>query len=372
MKYRCYASCAFGIEGVLAAELKKMEFQNVAAQDARVYFDADEQGIAYANVFLRTADRVYMVLKEFEALTFDQLFEEIKSIPFADFLPSDARFPVDANAVQSELMSVSDVQSIAKKAVVRSLQRVYKKERFAEDGNVFHLFVNLYKNKVTVALNTSGAGLNRRGYRLKNVQAPLKETLAAALLGIARWHSREFYDPMCGSGTIAIEAAMQAADMAPGIKRRFDAQSYSNAFHSAFKEAREDAKSRVKKPQMRIYGSDIDAKSIRLAKEHAYNMDVGEWIDFSVRDAVWFSQPPNPAAIITNPPYAVRMGEEKQVEKLYKDLGRVFGKLQDTVIFIICSSDGFEKQYGKKADKRRKLYNGNLKCTYYQYFRKER
>ncbi|HBU13259.1 MAG TPA: RNA methyltransferase [Clostridiales bacterium] len=370
--YRCYASCAFGIEGVLSAELKKLDMENVAAQDARVYFDADMDGIARANLFLRTADRVYLVLNEFYAETFDQLFETIKALPLADFLPSDARFPVDANAVQSTLMSVSDIQSVSKKAVVRALSRVYKQDRFAEDGSVFHLFVNIYKNKVTVALNTSGNGLNRRGYRLKNVQAPLKETLAAALLSIARWHTREFHDPMCGSGTITIEAAMQAANMAPGLKRRFDAQSWHNEGKEAFRIAREDAKSRIVRPQMRICASDIDAKSLKLAREHAHNMDVAEFIDFSVRDVKDFAQPEAAAAIITNPPYAVRLGEEKQVERLTRDMGKAFLRLNDVVVFILSANGGFEQQYGKKADKRRKLYNGNIKCTYYQYFRKEK
>lgn len=371
LNYRCYASCAFGVEGILAEELKTLGFEGVAAQDARVYFDADEGGIAKANIFLRTADRVYLVLKEFRALSFDELFENVAAIPFGDILPSDARFPVDGNAVRSALGSVSDVQAITKKAVVKAMQRVYPQERFEENGSMFNLYVNLLKDNVTIALNTSGAGLNRRGYRLKNAQAPLKETLAAALIMISRWRSRDFYDPLCGSGTIAIEAAMMAANMAPGIKRRFDAQGYGNEFRREFADMKEYAKSLVKEPEMGIFASDVDRKSLELAKEHAHNMDAAQYIRFAQRDVRKFEQPARPASVITNPPYAVRMGEEKEVAALYKAMGQTLIPLEDTLVFVITADEQFEGKYGAKADKRRKLYNGNMKCTYYQYFRKK-
>ncbi len=372
MKYTCYASCAFGIEGVLAEELRRLEFEDVTAQDARVYFLADERGIARANIFLRTADRIYIVLKEFDAITFDELFEGVKKIEFSALLSVDARFPVNANAVRSELMSVSDVQSVSKKAVVRSLEKAYGIKRFEESGNVYGIYINIYKNKVTVALNTSGTGLNRRGYRLKNVQAPLKETLAAAMILISRWYSRDFYDPMCGSGTIAIEAAMMAANMAPGIKQRFDAQGYNGSFKKAFAEMRELALDTLITPAAKVFASDVDGKSIKLAKEHAHNMDVSEYIQFSTKPLSKFEQPENPSSIICNPPYAVRLGERKEVEKLYREMGRLFTSLRDAKIFVLCADDHFEKLYAKKADKKRKLYNGNLKCTYYQYFRNEK
>ncbi|MBC5647005.1 THUMP domain-containing class I SAM-dependent RNA methyltransferase [Christensenella tenuis] len=371
MKYRCYASCAFGIEGILADELKGLGFENVSAQDARVYFDADEKGIAKANIFLRTADRVYLVLKEFRAITFDDLFEGVAAIPFGDIMPSDARFPVDGNAVRSALGSVSDVQAVTKKAVVTAMQKVYPKERFEENGSMFNLYVNLFKDQVTIALNTSGMGLNRRGYRLKNAQAPLKETLAAALIMISRWRTRDFYDPLCGSGTIAIEAAMLASGMAPGLKRRFDAQGYGNEFRKQFAEMKEYAQSLLKEPEMDIFAGDIDRKTLELAKEHAHNMDVAQYIRFSKKDVREFEQPCRPASVITNPPYAVRMGEEKEVAKLYRAMGEALRPLEDTVIFVITADNQFEAKYGAKADKRRKLYNGSIKCTYYQYFRKK-
>lgn len=369
--YRCYASCAFGIESILSGELKSLGMENILTEDARVYFDASAKEIAYANLFLRTADRVYFVLKEFTAKTFEELFEGVAAIDFADILPSDARFPVNANAVKSTLMSVPSIQSISKKAVVRSLQRVYSSEFFPENGNLFNIYVNIHKDKVTVALNTSGVGLNRRGYRLKNAQAPIRETLAAAMILISRWNRRDFYDPMCGSGTIAIEAAMLAANMAPGVKRRFDAMGYSNEFKKAFAEAREDALSRIRKPEMEIFASDIDEKSLALAKEHARNMDVSEYINFSRQDVRRFSQPQNPAAIITNPPYAKRLGDAAEVSKLYAGMGKAFLSSDDMVVFVLSANDDFERYYGARADKKRKLYNGSLRCTYYQYFKKK-
>ena len=358
------------IEGILAEEAGKLGLKNISAHNARVYFEADEYGVALANVFLRTADRVYIILGEFEARSFEYLFENIRKIDFADIIPSDARLPVNANAVQSQLMSINDIRAVAKKAVVKSLQRTYRMELFPENGSTFNIYVNLFKDRATIALNTSGQGLNRRGYRLKNAEAPLKETLAAALILISRWHSRDFYDPMCGSGTIAIEATMIAADMAPGLRRVFDAQCYSNKFKKAFSDIKEYANNKVKKPQMEIFAGDIDAKSIKFAQEHARNMGLENIINFYVDDVVKFKQPANPASIISNPPYAIRLGEKREVERLYESLGKTFLHLEDTVFFLLSANDCFERLLGSKADKKRKLYNGNIQCVYYQYFRR--
>ncbi len=370
MNYKCYASCAFGIEGILAEEIRDLGLKNVQTKDARVYFEGDEKDIARANIYLRTADRVYIILSQFTAKTFDEIFCGVNKIEFGDFLPSDARFPVTGDAVCATIMSVSDIQSVCKKAVVKALSRKYGVDVFKENGSIYNIYINNLRDNITVALNTSGFGLNRRGYRLKNVQAPLKETLAAGMIKISRWHSRDFYDVMCGSGTIAIEAAMMACNMAPGIKRRFDAQGFNKEFKEAFSEIRQEAQEKITKPKMRIVARDIDRKSLELAKEHAQNMGVREYIEFAQMDLANFTQPENQATIIVNPPYAVRMGEEKEVAKLYKKMGEVFGGLQNTVTFIICSDETFEIKYNIKADKKRKLYNGNLKCNYYQYFKK--
>ena len=372
MDYNCYASCAFGVEGVLAWELRGLDVQDVRASDGRVYFRGDERTVARVNIWARTADRVYIILAEFDARSFEQLYDEVHSIAFEDWLPQDAALPVSGNAVQSDLMSVSDIQSITKKAVVDAMHRKYREERLPESGQRFHLYANNFRNHFTIALDTSGAGLNRRGYRLKNVAAPLRETLAAALILIARWKHRDFFDPMCGGGTIAIEAAMIAANLAPGLRRRFDAQTYSESFAEAFAEVRTEAEHAIRVPSMHIHASDRNPESVAIAEEHARNAQVLEWIKFRVADIADFVQPTCPACVITNPPYAVRLGDRKAVDELYKTMGRVLRPLEDTVCFYLCESHQFERFYGEKADRRRKLYNGNIQCTYYQYFRMRR
>lgn len=370
MKYRCYASCAFGIEGILAQELRDLDLQDVQSSNARVYFSGDEKDIAKANMWARTADRVYLILGEFDAHTFDELYNKVREIAFEDFLPEDASFPVSGNAVQAHLMSVSDIQSITKKAVVDAMRRKYQADKFPESGQRYHIYANNYKDHFTVALDTSGAGLSRRGYRLRNVTAPLRETLAAALILIARWKRREFFDPTCGSGTIAIEAAMIASDTAPGLNRRFDAQTYNEAFAEAFADVREEALGRIHPPEMRISGSDRNPEAVESALIHARNAGVADWVSFEVKDVAQFTEPSEPACVISNPPYAVRLGEKKEVQALYREMGRIFRPLRDTVCFFLCESDQFERFYGLRADRKRKLYNGNMRCYYYQYFRR--
>lgn len=370
MNYKCYASCAFGVESVLARELRQLGIAQVRTADARVYFEGDEKAVAKANMWVRTADRIYLILDEFEAHTFEELYDNVARIPFSEYLPKDAAFPVSGNAVQADLMSVSDIQSVTKKAAVDAMRRGHRTEEFPENGQRYHIYANNFKNRFTVALDTSGAGLSRRGYRLKNVTAPVRETLAAALILIARWKHRDFYDPMCGSGTIAIEAAMIASDTAPGLGRRFDAQTYSEAFGEAFADERNEAREKIHAPSMQISGSDKDPHAVRIAAEHAQNAGVADWVRFTERDVADFTQPERPACVITNPPYAVRLGEKKEVEDLYRTLGRIFPKLSDTVCFFLSESKQFERFYGRRADQRRKLYNGNMQCIYYQYFRK--
>lgn len=372
MEYECYASCSFGLEGILAKEIRDLGLTDVRTENALVRFKADEYGIARANIELRTADRVYIVLGMFPAATFDQLFEGVKALPFEQWLPQDASFPTAGNAVQSALMSVADIQSITKKAIVSALQRRYPIEKFPENGHRYQIYANNFQDTFTIALNTSGAGLNRRGYRIDTVAAPLRETLAAALVLIARWRWRDFYDPMCGGGTIAIEAAMIAADMAPGARRSFDAEWFSPEFQKAFAEVRREARAREIVPPMGIFASDADKRCIEAAKTNADAAGVGEFIQFTVQDVAQFEEPEKPAAVISNPPYAMRIGEQREVEDLYRLMGRVFRPLKDTVCFFLTASQDFERLYGQKADKKRKLYNGSVQCYYYQYFRRKR
>lgn len=373
MRFECYASCSFGIEGVLARELEKLGQDDIRTENALVRFRSGVEGIAKTNLWLRTADRVYIVLKRFRARTFDELFEETKQIPFEKWFPADASFPVAGNAVQSALMSVSDMQSVVKKAIVSAMaRRSGSPEKLPESGATFQIFANNYRDEVTVALNTSGSGLNRRGYRTAQVEAPLRENLAAALIEISRWSRRDFYDPMCGSGTIAIEAAMMACDMAPGLNRHFDAEFYSPEFERAFAEERMRAKNSVRTPEMRIFASDADAKAVEAARRNARIAGVEEFIEFRQQNVSGFAQPEKPATIICNPPYAKRIGEREETDRLYRLMGDVFRPLKDTVKFFLCASPVFERFYGQKADRKRKLYNGSLECCYYQYYRRQK
>ncbi|MBD5560618.1 MAG: class I SAM-dependent RNA methyltransferase [Clostridia bacterium] len=370
MDYECYASCSFGLEGILAKEIRDLGLGDVRTENALVRFRADPYGIARANIELRTADRVYIVLARFPAKTFDALFEGIKALPFEEWLPENAAFPTAGNAVQSTLMSVADIQSITKKAIVSALQRRYKTEKFPEHGHRYQIYANAFQDEFTIALNTSGAGLNRRGYRVETVAAPLRETLAAALVLIARWRWRDFYDPMCGGGTIVIEAAMIAADIAPGARRSFDAEWFSPEFEEAFAAVRREVRARERVPEMGLFASDVDPRCIEAARKNARAAGVADFIQFAVRDVAEFEEPEKPAAVVSNPPYAMRIGERQEVDELYRRMGLVFRPLPDTVCFFLTPSPVFERLYGQAADKKRKLYNGNVQCWYYQYFRK--
>lgn len=369
--FLCYASCSFGLESVVADELKRIGAADIRANDARVYFSADKEIIAKANCRLCTADRVYVVVSEFSAKTFEELFENIKKIEWADYLPSNAEFPVTGDAVKSQLMSVSDIQSISKKAIVESLKRKYNLPFFEENGIKYPIYIFNFKDMVTVALNTSGAGLNRRGYRKKELSAPLRENLAAGLIKLTRWSDRPFYDIMCGSGTIVIEAAMMARGIIPGLLRRFASEYWDDEFKTAYFRERTEAKaSIIRKPKVPFFAFDIDKRAIEAAKTNAAAAHVEDMITFNIKDAKYFSPSTESGTIITNPPYAIRMGEKREVEELYASIGERLGMLDDFKYYIIAADEKFEEHFGRKADRKRKLYNGNSKCFYYQYFKK--
>ncbi len=361
MTYNCFASCSFGLEGMTALELRKLKFNDVQSSDARVYFKADLSGIAKANLWLRTADRVYIEIARFSAVTFDELFEHVKSLPWADYLPKDAAFPVDADAVKSTLFSVSDVQSISKKAIVDALMAKHNTKTLPETGNRYNVHIKILRDQVSVCLNTSGPGLNRRGYREANVSAPIRETLAAGLVMLSGWRSGAFADPMCGSGTIAIEAAMIGANIAPGRSRTFDAE-YWHFFSDEFNQTRAQAKLDITEFK-EVYASDIDNKMLRAAAANAeaagvqlrtYHADIS---DFSRKNCT----------VLSNPPYASRLGEQQQVRALYRQMGDALRDTQRK--YILTADNDFERYFGKRADKKRKLYNGNIRCTFYQYFK---
>lgn len=369
-KYLCYAACSFGLEAVVARELESLGMEEVATRDARVYFRADETGIARANLWLAAADRVYLVISEFSAATFEELFQGVKAIPWGDYLPKTALFPVLGDSVRSTLKSVPDIQSVSKKAVVEALKVAYGVSFFKESGEQYQIYVSILADTVSVCLNTSGNGLNRRGYRVKNGPAPLRETLAAGIISLSRWRDRPFYDITCGSGTIAIEAALRAQNRAPGLFRQFDAEAWTAEYKKAFARELEQARGAIKKDtDVQIFASDLNAKMVEMAAFHAKRAGVADLIRFSVADAREFAPQTESGTVFSNPPYAIRMGDRKQVLELYRALGKRLRPMEQFKCYFICADEQFESAYGRPADKKRKLYNGNIKCTFYQYFR---
>ena len=360
MQYKCFASCAFGLESVTAQELKNLRVDDVLARDARVYFSADASGIARANLWLRTADRVFIELGQAETTTFDALFEAVKAIPWEDYMPVDARFDVNADAVGSTLFSVSDIQSISKKAIAVRLGQKYRLTTLPETGVRYDVHIKLLRNTASLCLNVSGAGLNRRGYRKENVTAPIRETLAAGIVMLTGWRGGDFADPLCGSGTIAIEAAMIGSNTAPGLTRAFDGENW-RIFGNVWKTERQAAREAVK-PQPDVYASDIDPKAIRAADANAKAAGVALKLyhagvkDFTRRDCL----------IVTNPPYAQRLGDAESVHRLYGEMGKAFADIQRK--HMITADEQFERYFGKRAAKKRKLYNGSIRCTLYSYF----
>jgi putative N6-adenine-specific DNA methylase len=360
MRYNCFASCAFGLEGIVSEELKRLGMARVTAQDARVYFDAAPMDIAKANIALRTADRVYIEIAQFEATTFDMLFEGVRAIAWEDYIPKNAQFPVNADAVKSRLFSVSDIQSIAKKATAVRLMKAYHLATMPETGARYDIHVKLLRDRASVCLNVSGAGLNRRGYRVANVKAPIRETLAAGLVLLSRWRDGDFADPMCGSGTIAIEAAMIGANMAPGINRIFDGEKwhiFQDEWHTQRKWARQQIQTGPD-----VYASDIDTQALSAASKNAEA--AGVQIKLYHADVRDFGR--EECTVLTNPPYAERLGDQKSVHALYRDMGKALFPVHRK--HIITADDQFERYFGKRAKKKRKLYNGSIRCTFYQYF----
>lgn len=359
MRYNCFASCAFGLESVAAQELRNIGAEDVRARDARVYFSADAFGIARANLWLRTADRVYIELSQCEAPSFDALFEGVKAAPWEDYIPADARVDVNGDAVGSTLCSVSDIQSISKKAIAVRLGGKYRLGTLPETGARYDVHIKLLRNIASLCLNVSGPGLNRRGYRVGNVAAPIRETLAAGIVKLSGWRGGGFSDPLCGSGTIAIEAAMIGANVAPGMNRAFDGERW-HIFGKEWQAARQAAREAVK-PQPEVFASDIDPKALRAAEANARAAGVN--IKLACADVRNFAN--QGCFVVTNPPYAQRLGDAESVHTLYRDMGKAFAEIPKKS--IITADGQFERYFGKRADKKRKLYNGNIRCTLYQY-----
>lgn len=363
------AATAFGIESITARELNNLGFTDTKVENGRITFRGDEKDIARCNIYLRTADRILIKMTEFTALTFEDLFQGVKAVPWGDILPENAEMHVIGRSVRSKLFSVPDCQSITKKAIVEKMKEKYGRSVFEETGPKYKIEVALLKDVVTITVDTTGPGLNKRGYRRIVGEAPLKETMACALLLLTYWKKgRILVDPLCGSGTIPIEAAMIAKNMAPGINRSFVAETWGNFDDRIWQDVRDEARAAELKdvPRM-IFGSDLDPKAVELAVHHAKEAGVGDIAGFKQMNVLDFYSKQKYGFIVTNPPYGERIGDRRAVERLYTDLGRVYKRLDSWSFYLITSHPSFEKLFGKSADKRRKLYNGQLLCQYYQF-----
>lgn len=374
-KIKLAATCAFGLEAIVKRELQGLGYENITTDNGWMYFDADIQDIPTANINLRCADRVMLVLGQFEALSFEELFNKTYDLPWEDWITEDGKFTVKGKSLKSKLFSVPDCQSIVKKAVSKKLSEHYGVEWLNETGAEYTILVAINNNIATLSIDTTGAreGLFKRGYREKSTEAPIKETMAAALVLLSYWNKdRILYDPMCGSGTIPIEAAMIGRNIAPGLNRTFEAQKWPAIKEEYWKTAKIEARKKIDlNSKIRIYGSDISQKAIKIAEENAIEAGVDDCIEFYVKDLNTIEKTPYEYGIlITNPPYGDRIGELANIENIHRKLGQVFGRDLTWSNYIITAVETFEKEFGKKADRKRKLFNGDLKVDYYQYFGK--
>jgi len=339
-------------------------------ENGKVTFEGDEMDIAICNTWLRTADRVLIKMAEFKAVTFEELFQGTLKVNWGELIPVDGKMHVTGKSIKSTLHSVPDCQSIVKKAVVESMKKTYNQERFSEEGPVYKIEVAILKDVVTLTIDTSGPGLHKRGYREEAGLAPMKETLAAALVLISKWEpSRQLVDLFCGSGTIPIEAALIGKNIAPGLRRKFVCETWPTMDKEIWEQVREGAKLAIINKEFQILASDIDGRVFRTARENAAKAGVGECIFFQKMPMEEFSTKKKYGFIISNPPYGERIGEAKDVERLYKKLGEFYNTFDTWSFFVITSNGEFQNCFGKKADKNRKLYNGRILCYYYQYIR---
>ena len=372
MNLRMVATCLFGLEKLLGEEIDKIGGKRVETIDGRITFDGDETTLVRANLRLRCAERVFISLGTFDADSFDALFEGTKALPWESFIDREDAFPVKGHAIQSRLYSVPDCQSIVKKAVVDRLASAYKMRIFPETGVKYQIEFFIFKDKATLMIDTSGTALHKRGYRPASGEAPLRETLAAAIAYIARPKEDVlFWDPFCGSGTIAIEAAMIATNTAPGLLRSFAAEDFPFIDASVWADERESAKrERLADSKFLAYASDIDGEVLEKARENAKRAGVEAHIKFFNADARTIKKPEGVRGTIAcNPPYGERLMTPKEVEALYTSIGKTFSTLAPWQIYVLTSAENFERLYGRRADKIRKLYNGMIPCRLYQYFK---
>lgn len=376
MKRKLIATATFGLEAIIKREIINLGYKVLKVEDGKVTYEGDDIAIARSNLWLRCADRVLMLMGEFSAETFEELYQQTKAINWPGLIPVDGRFTVNGVSVKSQLSSVPACQKIVKKAIVDSMADFYCIEKLVETGAEYMVKVSILKNKVTLTVDTSGSGLHKRGYRVKDVAAPIKETLAAAMIQLSFWKpGRILVDPCCGSGTIPIEAALMRRNRAPGINRGFVSEQWDSVGPDIYDEERKKARSVELQEELGkelcapiILGYDIDADGVMAARANAKAAGVEEDIEFSRRDIIKLSHDGNGGIIITNPPYGMRIGEEKDIVKIYRALGQFYEEKKDWSLFFITTDKGAEHKVMKRpADRRRKLYNGRLEVCYYQF-----
>lgn len=370
MKFDIIATTTFGLEALVKKELEDLGYKDLKVSNGKIELQGEAKDIAILNIHLRCAERVLIKVGEFKAYTFDELFEKTKALAWENIIPADGEFPVNGKSVKSKLFSISDCQSIVKKAIVERLKQKYKVDWFEETGSLYKIEISMFKDIATITIDTSGEGLHKRGYRGRAGDAPIKETLAAAMVKLSYWNpSRLLYDPFCGSGTILIEAAMIGRNIAPGIDREFISQKWDIIGEKVYKDIRREALNAIDNDvELNLIGTDIDKWAIDRAMDNAENIGVFDDIKFLQKDMREVKLDNDYGVVITNPPYGERMGEKREIELLYKDFGTKFRRLNTWSIYLLTSYEKFETLYGKKADRKRKLYNGRIKVYYYQFY----
>ena len=365
--------CLFGLEGLVGEELRRLKLDGVAVENGRVRFTGGWEAMAAANIRMRMGERVLLCLGSFPARSFEELFQGVRALPLEDFIPKTGKFPVKGHCLNSQLHSVPDCQAIVKKAAVERLGRHYGLSWLPETGELYQPQFSILQDRVEIYLDTSGAGLHKRGYRAVGNDAPLRETLAAAMVELARYRGRDFFwDPFCGSGTIVIEAALTALNRAPGLNRSFSAQRWPVVPETVWEQTREAARAAEFRGEYRILGSDNDPDSLNIAISNAKKAGVGKLIRFEEADATRRDLPAERGVIVCNPPYGERMMEQRSAQRLYQALGRHLKYADNWDKCIISSEPEFEHYFGRRADKKRKLYNGMIQCNLYQYFKGDR
>ena len=368
--YTYVATCLFGLEKLLGEEIDALGYQRIDTMDGRVTFQGDINAIARCNIFLRFAERVYIKMGECRATTFTELFDGAAALPWEEWIGKNDAFPVTGHAIKSALFSVPDCQKIIKKAIVNRLSPIYGISRFPETENKYRVEFFIFRDVAYYMIETSGAPLHKRGYRPESVAAPLRETLAAAIAAISRPRENVLlWDPFCGSGTIAIEAAMMMQKRAPGMNRAFAAEEFPQISADIWRHAREEAHDSIVSTDFRANATDIDPAAIRLTRQNAERAGVAELINAYEMDARQLKNNGERGTVVTNPPYGERLMSYAEVEKLYGEIGRTFAALDPWQVYILTSDEQFERHYGKRADKVRKLYNGMIPCRLYQFFK---